>query len=27
MLEYFDRAAHAMVNTIGEDERGSRPLL
>jgi hemoglobin len=27
MLEYFDRAAHAMVNTIGDDERGGRPLL
>lgn len=26
-LDYFDRAAHAMVNTIGDDDRGGRTLL
>ncbi len=26
-VDYFDRAAHAMVNTIGDDDRGGRTLL
>jgi hemoglobin len=27
LMDYLDRAAHAMVNTMGDVERGDRPAL